>query len=690
MAVTGRSSGAGSGPPDSILRLDAEKDSLGFRIGDRLVEAFAVWTLAANLVVLGGGSLRLLIWVGAAALVTLVVAWRIVSRVLARQPRSERSSETQQVPPARDAGSDAAWRIGVGLTALAVALWWWARDGTALAVWWTGLVLSVGIALRELALAQRWAPAAPPSRANGRLFALGLVCALVVLFVHRPNTDDAVYVHIAVAAADHPASALFATDTLHGLPTPSPILDLYRAQSFELMQGALALLTRIPAIEIAHLYLPVLLGFFLPYAHARLLRWLVPGRWFWAVLLAVIFLLTVGDTIRNYSSHGLVRLVQGKTVFLSLAVPLLFAHGLEFARAPGAGRWLRLAATQVACVGLTSSAFWLAPAITGTALVAACAGRPRGVRTLLLGVASSGYLVVLGLLLLRGVDAALLSFEVQEGELHAVALASVLGKGPTGVFSLFCLLGGAWALADSALLRRLCAALGLGFFGVFWNPFLCRWLAEHVTGASTYWRVLWLLPLPILAACVLTAPLAWRARAIGAFTSAALAAALFLAGPRIQALSRENEAWIGRPSLKVPPDAYAAAALLSKNSRPGAFTLAPYDVCPWITTVHGHPVPLMVRPLYFKLMQGALAPEEIERRKELELIVSANAPGTPPRPGVAANLRAAVRDYPLESVCLDRRAASAEQARRALEDEGFAVVERTGPFEIWHARGKRE
>jgi len=515
---------------------------------------------------------------------------------------------------------------------------------------------------------------------------LCISCALVTLVAQRPNPDDAIYVHIAVAGADHPEAPLLARDTLHGLPARSPIFDFYRAQSCELLQGALSLLTQVAAIDVAHLVLPVLWALLVPLAYARVFRLLIPGRWFWAVLVAVSFLLTVGDTERGFGSFGFVRLHQGKAAFLSAGVPLLMAHALEFALAPGAGRWIRLAAAQIAAVGLTSSALWLAPAISGISLLAATIGRPRGLRTLLYGCASSAYPVVLGLLLRRTVDESLLRFRQRHEELFSSALFDVLGSGPSALLVLFALLG-SWGLASSPLIRRVVVVFTLSFLALAWNPFSADWLAVHVTGLSTYWRVFWLLPVPLLVAVALTAPLesSRGPRWTRGLLSALLAAGFLLLGPRIQTLSAKNDVRLAWPARKVPRPAFAAAVALVAETRAGAFTLAPVDVAPWIPTLHGHPVPLVVRPLYLRLLGGSLDEDEIEQRQRLALIVSAGS-RTANRSTVESGMRTAIEFYGLQSVCLEQGAQCAVEVRRALRSAGFELVRTTPGFEIWSAR----
>ena len=58
------------------------------------------------------------------------------------------------------------------------------------------------------------------------LWSLASACALLGLVCHLPNSDDAFYVNLAVAAADFPARAMLSMDTLLGierLPIHNPV-----------------------------------------------------------------------------------------------------------------------------------------------------------------------------------------------------------------------------------------------------------------------------------------------------------------------------------------------------------------------------------------------------------------------------------------------------------------------------------
>ena len=42
------------------------------------------------------------------------------------------------------------------------------------------------------------------------------------------------------------------------------------------------------------------------------------------------------------------------------------------------------------------------------------------------------------------------------------------------------------------------------FFGLFFNPWTAPFVANHVAGPDTYFRVFWMIPVPLLVAAVLT------------------------------------------------------------------------------------------------------------------------------------------------------------------------------------------
>jgi hypothetical protein len=210
-------------------------------------------------------------------------------------------------------------------------------------------------------------------------------------------------------------------------------------------------------------------------------------------------------------------------------------------------------------------------------------------------------------------------------ELMRDALENVLGHGPTRVVSLLAMLG-AWTLVKTPMERRVAILFPLAFV-LAWNPLLAKSLAENVTHPLTYWRVFWILPLPVLLALVSTAPIeaGWFRRAPSALRIAATlgaAAAIFYGFSEVSTLSAENRVRWGSPYWKVPPEEFAAACSLVEHAPPGAWVLAPNDVTTWITTLHEHPRPLVIRNHLTLMLEEQLGVEEASRRVLLGAIVS--------------------------------------------------------------------
>ncbi len=662
------------------------------RLLDRVVVAFALWTLLANVVVLSGGTLRQLVTAAGVGAV-LVLAGRVALRRRGAAA-STTGARAIQLPleVEDDSRPSAPWRFGAVAAALAIAGMYLA-SGSAIALWAAALGMMLVLAARELTLPGARGPAhVGGSRAlPGRGWTLGLAlvcaaCVVVALVAHRPNFDDAVYVHIAVVAADFPDLALLTTDTLHGLDGPSAMLDLYRAQSFELLAGAVAWLTGLAAIDVAHFVFPALASALVPLAYARVLRVLVPRRWFWALVVAMLFLLCVGDTSRGFANFGFVRIQQGKAIFLSAGLPLCIAYALEFARTPTRASWLSLAACQVASIGLTSTAIWQAPAVSVMALLAVTFARRGGLRPFATGLAASGYCVALGLALRGGVDPALMSFRLEESPLFEGALSDVLGSGAIVAAVFACVLA-VWGLADSALVRRVAVVFALGFLSLPWNPVASEWMAASITGASTYWRVFWLLPVPLFVGIALTAALAFERVPIGLRVGgvAVLSFGVLFVAPTTQALSAANGVALHAPGRKVDPDAFAAARGVVEHTPASGVALTPGDVGPWVPTLHGHPLLFAVRPMYAKLLASSLGEEEAERRVRLVALVSRGRLVGSRRDALVEFVRALERGE-FQSVVFDAGARAADEVRDALARAGFERRGTYASFELWTAQ----
>ncbi len=669
------------------------------RICDVWLVSFALWTLLTNLAVRLALGLDDLIGLAAAVLLaSSAVAWwwrrRFSSPPAAAPAAGDRDTQECVVAPG--------WRLASVCLAVA-ALGLRAVTGSLTAYWSVALVAALAVCFMALSQRPRLPQPRDPRGAGVVLFALCLLSALAVAVAHRSDADDAFYVNLVVAAVDHPDAPLLANDTLHGVPDIAMSMPVFRVLSIEMLEAAIARLSGWSALTVAHLMIPPLFAFLMPLAYARLLRLLLPGRWIWALGCLMAFLFFVGEGELGYGDFALLRMQQGKSMLLHVALPLVIAHGLEFGLMPTRRRWLRLAAAQICAVGLSSTALWLAPAAAGLALVSAIPllppivhGGGRRWATLAVGLGASLHPVYF-VLSLRGETERVFREAVHQMEplswagdrLLRWALDSVLGSGfdeKLALLTLIVVLGA----ATTTLFLRLAAVFVSCFLLLFWNPWVAPLLAAHATGPDTYFRVFWLLPLPVFVAAVLTAPLeidfgGYRPpRRLRVALTLLLSFALLVLSPGAHTLSRTNQVRLDRPGWKLPRIPFEASREVSRQARPGELVLAPSGVSRWIPLIHRHPYPLMVRELHIDLLHERLGGEEVYRRVLLTRLVGGEL-----RPRDAGELLDdAIERYPLAVVCLGGPAVGWPELRRVLLESALEVRYRTSAYEVWARPGR--
>lgn len=665
---------------------------------------FALWTVACQATVAGGGSLWLALGVfTVAGLTVLGVLWfrRRAAVVPQQHPVSARGDARAPMAPAPEVGGDTA-RLGLriaGVT-LAIAAGWFLRE-SPVALWWLGLGLLgaawVFFVLRE-PLRDEWP--ARGSRLEGVLWVLALAAVTVALVAHRPDLDDSFYLNLAVASVDAPENALLAGDTLHGVPGLPLHHPVYRVHTWELWNAAIAYLTGIPVATTFHLVSASLVALLVPLAWARLFRRLVPRHWLWAVAAVLWVLVVAGDAHRWYGNFAFVRIWQGKSVFLSVLLPLIWSAGLDFARRPSTRGFLLLGATQIAALGCTSTAVWAGPVAALSAAVCALPPARHAWRRVGATVLASSYVLLLGLglqqsvfhdradRLAAGADSVVaerterkrvlaerrhapgvqlgrsLDLVTGTGLLHAVCIAAVLG---------------AWALVPPGLGRRFACGVPLAVWAILLNPYFSSELGRFAIGGS-HWRALWVLPIPALLALVLTAPLELsRRRAVGVpFAVAAFAAFAIL--PAHSALSPENDVSLRSPGLKVPVGEHAIARAFAGRLPAGSVVVAPREIALWLPTLHGRVHPLVGRDAYLRGFRTQLGGQNIALRVLMTDFVS----GRSEQPDAARHFARGVQLFGVDAVLVAIRPET-RVTRKALGELGF---ERVGgaEYEIWERR----
>jgi hypothetical protein len=450
----------------------------------------------------------------------------------------------------------------------------------------------------------------PPAPATGRprdrlfLWVLVLLAVGLTLTAHRPNPDGVHHLSLAVAATDDPSSPILAADTTGMYPGARVLVPAYKLQSIEMAGAAVHWLTRISLLVVFHLLFAPLAALLAILAYHRLFQLLSPRHALWSVAGIVVFLIAYGDTYTSFGNFSFVRLHQGKGVLVSVLLPLLIAYGIEYARQPGRRAWLLLAATQIAALGVSSTALWLAPVVGAVAVIT---GLPRiglgaQVYRSLIGLSASIYLVLVGIyaqltfvlpLLFRATD-------FTRDEFLANTWRGVFGTGPMAVAAGATILF-AWAFCEGRIARRLCIVFPLVTALFFFNPLVVEVISKHLTSVETYWRIFWIVPLPTMAGLILVSPLRLRLPGLPWLPPALFALALLIVTtvlPHRSILAAANGTSLGFPRPKVPEEPYETAGWLAQALPAGSRVLGPEPVTAWLITFPKHPDPLLFRHMF--------------------------------------------------------------------------------------------
>lgn len=651
-----------SGGADTRLRFAS-------RLLLRACQLGALFTLCSHAVVAAGGNLFWLLLVFALACAASVFFSRRIRGSTPDAPAvpdAHDSAKSRERPWLRVAGA------GVGIAAVLLF-----HAGDAPIVLWLGGVaaLLIGVA-SAFRIPAPTAATLPRAGSGGPLLAIGLVCAAFALVAHRPDAGDALIANLAATAESRMDLPLLSSDTLHGRDD-LPLHDsLYRVQSYELLVGAIAWLTRIPPLYVLHVPIAALAGFLVPLAHAELLRRLTPRHWLVSTGIAMVVLICAGETERWYGNAAFMRIWQGDALFLFVLAPLLYVYAMRFGET-GRGL-LPLFCAQLSAIGCSAHALWIAPMLVTAGLLSTVPGSSAGAGRLLRGLTPSLYGV--GVAFLLGVSPGLAGAAgttLEAGaRLHAT-LDQVLGG---DALALVCLAAtfSAWACCPPGAGRRLAVAAPLVLLLGWLNPWLAEWIHENVAAAD-YALALVALPIPILVTLVIVAPLQYAERLprhAGLAATAALCAIFVLALPARWGLSPDNGVALDRPGLKVPGEAHQWATTLNEYAA-GRRVVAPPDVSTWIPTFRDAAHPLMVQP-YLEAQRGRVGSTAYRDR----YVMTHYAGGELRHPEAPALFARGLELYGVAAACI-RVSEHSETTRDILRRAGYQRRLQSLEYEIW-------
>ncbi len=487
------------------------------RICGVVVLLLALWTVLCNLAVWIGLSLGLLI---AAYMVCLTVLGLLA---LARH-RSGKSSlgwldetefpETLVEPaPERSRRFFQSDLFRIACAALGafgvVVLFALHQDPSLLAQ--AGIVLLLGALISTY---RRPRQATQPHRGGDpALLVLGVALLILTLAAHRPDADDCFYINVAARAAENPHAPFLQHDGIFGFPNQPVILPGYRIHSWEPLAAAISCVTGIAPILALHWILACFAAFLAPFAISLLLKKLLPHYWLLATVLGLVVLVCMGDAHASYGNFAFVRMQQGKSALVTVALPLIAAYALRYTKQPTRANAFLLFASQIMAVGMNFSAVFLAPAVAWLSILGSWDRRLD--RRVILGLFASFYPLLMVAVLaspMHAMSTALLkvcpptSGAADHSYVLVDSIRVTLGQGRMRLLALFFMFS-AWSIPRDRRVARMMVVLPLAFFLLAFNPIAVRLFATTPQSHDVWFRAFWAIPLPHFIAVGLCAPL---------------------------------------------------------------------------------------------------------------------------------------------------------------------------------------
>lgn len=467
--------------------------------------------------------------------------------------------------------------------------------------WWAFWASVVVAELTAVVLVLRARPSpSPPSvvpvtrRATFMVVVAAIAFAAASAVTIRPDADDVFLVNRSVWIEER-ADRFPERDTIFSDEVFVATRPQNPPAAIEPLVGVLARATPFTAPTVTYLVLAPAVSALGVFALWRLLRALRSPTPALATAVGALFLALDGHVHTSFGNFGFVRAWQGKAIFLLVVVPLLWAYALAWARDHDRRSLAGLVAANVAAVGLTSTALFVAPAVTLLAVAAGTVGS-RGPGRVLLGAASAAYPLAAGVLVAIGDAGAGGAVRLLAAGLHTQAgvpapLGGVGGLGPADPW--YAVLGRgvpmfvataavllAWLTIRDRSARVALLLAPLAVVGIASAPGTLRVLGEAMGARSILWRVVWIVPVPAVVALMVTAPAQWVERRWRPAATAALvgvlAGALLLWG--VPVWSGRNGTTVARPAWDVAPAARAAAAGIVTLAEPGDVVAAPVAV----------------------------------------------------------------------------------------------------------------
>ncbi len=692
------------------------------RIVDAAVIAFALWTVVFHFAVVLNWPRNAAIALWFAALLAAATAafrsWRH------RRVEEGRAGRTTAPTGTGEPRGESQKKLAVSRATAVFFLA--AATGVALLgayfhgpdVWWLYSALIVALASAAVVTVTRRPAPSPRAEPSTSWGAVALVLAVATLFAlgsaftQRPDADDISYLSRAVHAEQRSGS--FAThdtvysDEAYGVGDSSTPLT-----AIEPLIGVGALLTPFTTPTVAYLVLGPAVSWLAVLALWRLLRTLGAPSPALATLGAALFLVLNGDRHASFGNFGFVRSWQGKAIFVAVVVPLIWHYALRWGKTADRSSWVGLLAANIAGMGLTTTAYLVAPTVTALGLV--CSARGRGaVKRALVGGATLAYPLALllvsqfhsvpspssgwtsGRVLGLTVAPAVSVVETFRAGGHALTgvvetrYAEILhgqwdhifGDGLPMVVAVGSLLA-AWLFVRDRAGRLALAAVPAVLVLVYFNPVMARIPGDPGSfeqAGGSWWRSVWVAPVPAAVGITVSSAVlisrAWLRRPLLVGLPLAMSVLMLMAGMSV--LSHDNRGVrIGSLEWDVQRAPRAAAARALSLAERGEVVAAPDGVGRVLTTMTANVYPILVRDLQYSAPEFQPPSQRVQRHLVHRAITAGL--GTDEVPA----FQDALASLGIGVVVVDRDVIDEGSLAPALRAAGFAEVGADSHFSYW-------
>lgn len=510
-------------------------------------------------------------------------------------------------------------------------------------------------------------------------FVVILALALIPLFFHKPNSDDALFLNLAESMICDPR-AILTYDAILGDPEQRLMLPTYRVEVQHALVASVAVWTNSSAIVAAHLILAPMTCLTIACAYYLFSRLFGGREWLTVLVIGVAILLLSGDIHNSHGGFSFTRAQQGKSLMFAGLVPLIYAFAAQFWHTGKRTYLALLFATLAASSGVTANGLFIAPLALLMAGCALFAAGPAHITRLAL-VGTMGVWPVLAALTVLMTTGAFAS-EVEQFRSVADNLKRIFGQ--TRGLPVFGLALSAWLLFEGWT-RRFLLMAGLMFLLIVMNPLVDPILADAVTG-NLNWRLFHAFPAPLFAALALGAlwarlrPVLPLARPLWAAGMAALAGLVAFAP--ISILKDRGRTHFSVLGLDVDDEHRSAQQVHAKLAK-GSTVLAPLLMAEWLSTFPSPKALVATRSMYMTHYRKSRAGEDIDRRRAaLALVDIGKVSGL----SVTAQLKADIAAFGMTDVIIPRDNPLYHEIAKALADLGFRRVNELERYIHWQAR----